>query len=91
MRYGNYVLLVIGLILGHLLVRSCTQQNNVAPSVPAYAPCNYATGYDSLGRICGGRSAEVRPGGALGGNGSYIDPFGRPRIYGSCNDDYDGC
>lgn len=81
---------ILGSVAAFYITRGCNRQNTT-PSAPTYAPCNYVTGYDSLGRICGGRSAEVRPGGALGGNGFYIDPLGRPRLYGSCNDDYDGC
>lgn len=52
-------------------------------------PCDYSTGRDSMGRACGGRAAEVIPGGRLGGYGSYVDPEGRRRLWGACNDPLD--
>ncbi|MFM7086696.1 MAG: hypothetical protein ACKOXO_06885 [Cyanobium sp.] len=42
-----------------------------------------------MGRACGGRAAEVIPGGRLGGYGSYVDPEGRQRLWGACNDPLD--
>jgi hypothetical protein len=58
------------------------------PSTPS-APCDYASGYDSLGRRCGGRAAEIIPGGELGGNGMYYDSNGNLRLRGPCNDPFD--
>lgn len=63
-----------------------------APAPPqSYSinPCDYGAQYDALGRRCGGRSAEVRPGGRLGGDGFFVDPDGNLRMYGPCNDVYD--
>ena len=34
-------------------------------------PCNYPDDRDSAGRRCGKRAASVRPGGELGGDGTY--------------------
>lgn len=59
-------------------------------TVPVYAGnCDYSWQYDSAGRRCGGRAANVRPGGHLGGNGIYTDSYGRQRKYGPNNDLYD--
>lgn len=52
-------------------------------------PCDDSTGRDSMSRACGGRAAEVIPGGRLGGNGSYVDPEGHQRLRGACNDPLD--
>ena len=52
-------------------------------------PGDYSWQRDSLGRRIGGRAAEVRPGGRLGGDGRYNDSYGRPRLYGRNNDPYD--
>lgn len=85
----------ISIIIGASILRSCSSlirgSGQSAPSSVPVAPCDYSSGYDSLGRRCGGRGAEVIPGGRLGGTGVYVDPYGRLRIYGPCNDDYDGC
>lgn len=51
--------------------------------------CDYSWQTDSAGRKCGGRAANVRPGGRLGGDGIYTDSYGRKRIYGTDNDIYD--
>ena len=51
--------------------------------------CDYSWQRDSAGRKCGGRAAEVIPGGRLGGDGRYTDSYGRNRIYGRGNDIYD--
>lgn len=51
--------------------------------------CDYSWQRDSAGRRCGGRAANVIPGGRLGGTGHYYDSYGRPRIYGKNNDIYD--
>ena len=51
--------------------------------------CDYSWQTDSAGRRCGGRAASVRPGGKLGGDGKYIDSYGRQRLYGPNNDIYD--
>ena len=51
--------------------------------------CDYPDQLDSAGRRCGGRAASVRPGGRLGGDGSYTDSQGRERVYGRGNDPYD--
>ena len=51
--------------------------------------CDYPWQRDSAGRKCGGRAASVRPGGRLGGDGTYTDSYGRKRIYGRDNDPYD--
>jgi hypothetical protein len=53
------------------------------------APCDYSSGLDALGRRCGGRAAEVIPGGALGGSGLYEDSDGNLRRRGPCNDAHD--
>ena len=37
----------------------------------SYARCDYPDDLDSAGRRCGKRAASVRPGGRLGGDGSY--------------------
>ncbi len=58
--------------------------------LPTFAGnCDYSWQRDSAGRRCGGRAANVRPGGRLGGTGHYIDSYERPRIYGRDNDPYD--
>ena len=59
------------------------------PGSTSSGKCDYPWQYDSAGRRCGGRAASVRPGGRLGGDGSYIDSQGRQRIYGRDNDPYD--
>ncbi len=51
--------------------------------------CDYSWQTDSAGRSCGGRAANVRPGGKLGGDGRYRDSYQRQRIYGPNNDIYD--
>ena len=51
--------------------------------------CDYSWQTDSRGRKCGGRAANVRPGGRLGGDGRYQDSYNRPRLYGPNNDPYD--
>ena len=51
--------------------------------------CDYSWQRDSAGRRCGGRAASVIPGGRLGGDGKYIDSYGRDRIWGENNDPYD--
>ena len=51
--------------------------------------CDYSWQRDSAGRRCGGRSAEVIPGGRLGGDGRYTDSYERNRIWGKNNDPYD--
>ncbi len=51
--------------------------------------CDYSWQTDSLGKRCGGRAADVRPGGRLGGDGRYQDSYNRPRLYGPNNDPYD--
>lgn len=51
--------------------------------------CDYSWQRDSRGRRCGGRAANVIPGGRFGGDGRYIDPQGRERQYGRDNDPYD--
>lgn len=51
--------------------------------------CDYSWQTDSAGRRCGGRAADVRPGGKLGGDGRYTDSYGRKRLYGKDNDPYD--
>lgn len=91
----NGILTVVGVVIILFnALNSCVsfnkRQRERLDSSPA-APCDYSTGYDSLGRRCGGRSAEVIPGGRLGGTGFYVDPYGRPRLHGSCNDIYDDC
>ena len=61
-------------------------------SIPIYSfsgNCDYDWQYDSAGRSCGGRAANVREGGRLGGDGRYTDSFGRLRLYGKSNDPYD--
>ena len=40
----------------------------------SYARCDYPDDLDSAGRRCGKRAASVRPGGRLGGDGSYSNP-----------------
>lgn len=60
----------------------------IAP-VAVAGSCDYSWQTDSAGRRCGGRAANVRPGGRLGGSGHYNDSLGRPRIYGRGNDIYD--
>ena len=49
----------------------------------------YPWQHDSAGRRCGGRAASVIPGGRLGGDGQYVDSYGRDRVYGRGNDIYD--
>lgn len=51
--------------------------------------CDYSWQTDSAGRRCGGRAANVRPGGKLGGDGIYKDSNGNQRLYGPNNDPYD--
>ena len=51
--------------------------------------CDHPDQRDSLGRRCGGRAASVRPGGRLGGDGRYVDSYGRDRVWGKNNDPYD--
>ena len=60
-----------------------------APSFSFAGNCDYSWQIDSAGRKCGGRAANVRPGGKLGGDGKYKDSYGRDRIYGRGNDPYD--
>ena len=43
-------------------------------------PCNYPDDRDSAGRRCGKRAASVRPGGRLGGDGTYNNARVRPPV-----------
>lgn len=51
--------------------------------------CDYSWQYDSKERRCGGRAADVRHRGKLGGDGRYKDSYERDRLYGPNNDIYD--
>jgi hypothetical protein len=82
------VTLVFPSCVRNIMTNRQSSPNSVKESQNEY-PCDYATGMDSAGRVCGGRSAEVIPGGRLGGTGEYIDPDGKPRVMGACNDAYD--
>jgi hypothetical protein len=45
--------------------------------------CNYSWQRASDGSLCGGRAAEARPGGALGGGGGFYAPNSRSPNAGS--------
>jgi len=83
------------IVIGPFMIRSCNNAR-MAPQLPQGLiqpgneyPCDLATGVDSLGRRCGGRAAEVIPGGRLGGTGLYQDSQGNLRQIGECNDMFD--
>ena len=54
--------------------------------LPAQAGCDYAWQTDSIDPRCGGRGANIIPGGHLGEDARYTDSRGRQRLYGKNND-----
>ena len=91
-EFGTWVTIVICMVLFNSCISMCRSPQRSSPPPPASPeqyPCDYASGRDSLGRACGGRSAEVIPDGRLGGSGVYQDYQGRLRMYGACNDIFD--